>query len=694
MNNTLASNGYRPDIDGLRAVAVCSVLGFHAGIPGISGGFAGVDVFFVISGFLITSLLVDEYNRTRRVSLTAFWARRIRRLAPALILVLAVILLSSVLFLERVSGEVGALARAALWVSLINANHFFLLQDGDYFSAAAESNPLLHTWSLAVEEQYYLVWPVAIALGMKVFSMRTILYLAFTVLVPSLLASWYWTATDPAVAFYIAPSRAWELMVGSCLALSQKGGWLPQSPKLLKFLASIGFLAICFSMALLSSDRYFPSPTGLFPVLGTAMVIAARCRSNNNTVVSNLLSWGPLVYIGKISYPLYLWHWPILVTMRSNRLYEESILMDLVALAIAIAIAIVTYEFVEQRIWRVAKRKNKRWIFVCGISATVAVMFMALIVGAWARFGWWYSEEERWLDASRKDMPQLNCLFSERLPTSKEIDDCFPDMDKPAVLLWGDSHANHWRSAIESAGEKVGVTVATLTQRACRPLSGPVGSDACVEFNRFVASNLAQWKQDRKLQGIILSARWPEGTGTIATSVSDRTSWKPGHYFDKRANSQQELLALFAVELRSVLATARDYGLKVLLVMPSPVQKYAAAHCLSVLESHRCLVTEDALSAYVSPAEKILREVATEFDNVRLLEPRSFMCQGGNCPVVIDGVIAYTDDDHISNSFAIKIADAFVPLLNWVRIGFVDLAFSYSPPSLINPRTPLSAAHK
>lgn len=163
----MMGKGYRPDIDGLRAVSIVSVLAFHAGLSFLPGGFVGVDVFFVISGYLISKLLIDEFDETNKISLLGFWARRVRRLAPALLLVVSVVLVTSTFLLERISGEIGGLARAAMATLLINANHFFLRESGDYFGASAETNPFLHMWSLSVEEQFYLIWPLVL-----IFSLR------------------------------------------------------------------------------------------------------------------------------------------------------------------------------------------------------------------------------------------------------------------------------------------------------------------------------------------------------------------------------------------------------------------------------------------------------------------------------------------------------------------------------------------
>jgi peptidoglycan/LPS O-acetylase OafA/YrhL len=663
--NKNTSNGYRPDIDGLRAISVLAVLAFHAGFPFVPGGFVGVDIFFVISGYLISKLLLIEYEQNGRISLVDFWARRVRRLAPALLLVIVVVLVVAVFALHRISGEVGGLARGALATLMINANHFFLQESGNYFGASAETNPLLHMWSLSVEEQFYLAWPVLLFFSLKYLGLVRTRYLTLLILVVSFALCCTWTFTDSSKAFYLMPSRAWELMAGALLAFPSS-----QSPQnlrrsTLEVMSMCGVLAIAISVLFVSGKSFFPGPAAVMPV-GGAMLLLAAGSCTSMTYVQKVLASQPFTYLGKISYPLYLWHWPILVMMRSNRLYQESIWLDMLGLLVAIVLASLTFEYVEKTSWKAMQQRSAKKIVMLGFAGNSALICIALLIGAWARFGWGYSAEELRLDASRKDMPLLNCMFTSSIPSKTQLDACFTVSKKPAVLLWGDSHANHWRPAISEASLRVGLNAATLTMNACRPLPGPVGRDICVDFNQHVLANLQHWRAERGLAGIVMSARWPEGTGTQATSIGDRASWKPGEFFDKRARSQLEVLAYLEQELRETFKLAKENRLRILMVLPSPVQKFAASHCLSVLPEVACNITESELRPYVGPAEDVVRRVSAEFDMVRLIEPRSFMCRDGVCPVVMDGTIVYTDDDHISNSFSSSKSNQFESGLLWL----------------------------
>ena len=277
-------NGYRPDIDGLRAISVVMVLAFHAKLPFVPGGFVGVDVFFVMSGYLISKLLLDEFNSNGRISVLGFWARRVRRLAPALLLVIVAVLASSVFIQERISGEVGGLAKGALATMLINANHFFLNESGDYFGASAEANPLLHMWSLSVEEQFYLAWPLVLFHSLKHLGVNRTRYVTLLILCASFGISCYWTFTDSSKAFYLMPSRAWELMAGALLAFSSAKGRMQLGRTTVQAMGWGGLIVIVISVMFLSGQKAFPGPAAVLPVCGALLLLAAGASATVTSV--------------------------------------------------------------------------------------------------------------------------------------------------------------------------------------------------------------------------------------------------------------------------------------------------------------------------------------------------------------------------------------------------------------------------
>ena len=304
------SPGFRPDIEGLRGIAVLIVVLFHCGIPGFSGGFVGVDVFFVLSGYLITGLLVAEIQKTSELSLLQFYARRARRLLPASALTLVVtILLGAIILAPSELDLVGHAARAA---ALYSSNIFFDKNAGDYFAPNVRSNPLLHTWSLAVEEQFYLFWPLLILLGLRVWrSMKSLVTVLSGLTIISLGTGVWFTANGGTFAFYELPARAWEFGIGGLAVLLPRstlkipvGWWLA--------FGWLGILAILGSAHFILGDTSFPGWIALIPVMGTVAALIAGTE-HPRLGVGVLLYSDPLQMLGRLSYSWYLWHWPFLV---------------------------------------------------------------------------------------------------------------------------------------------------------------------------------------------------------------------------------------------------------------------------------------------------------------------------------------------------------------------------------------------
>lgn len=661
---------YRPDIDGLRALAVIPVLLFHGGVTAVPGGFVGVDVFFVISGYLITARIMAERDASGRIDVAQFWLRRVQRLAPALVVVLLATLLMAPFLLARVSGETGRLARAAIATILINANHFALAEMGDYFGELAETNPLLHMWSLAVEEQFYLLWPLLLlGLTSRHESRRKPLVVT-GLLMASFGAACYWTATNASWAFYLMPARAWELLVGAQLALTVR---VPCSTGTVARReggrALVGLVLVCGAVLLQPGHLWFPGPMAVVPVAGSVLILAAGARSQDNWV-SRMLSHSAIAYVGKLSYPLYLWHWPLLVMSRSGRLYEPSAMSDAIALSVAVMLSVLTYEFVERPAWRFVRRTPEpargHLLGTFGLASSALVLLIAAALGAWARFGLGYTDEERRLDAARKDYGPRECLLAAGVGDGSAFRACAPTGSGPAVLLWGDSHANHWRPAIEASAGRLGASVSVLTMNGCRPLPGPVGSKECADFNLHVMQQIGEWQARHGLTGIVMAARWPDGTGPVPPSLRHAMAWKPGRFYDPRATTQEQAMTHMYEGLEAIADLAARHQLRVLIIGPSPMQRFDAAHCLAVRREKDCAVSADAMSTYAAPSLRVLERLARERNNVRVIDPMLFMCARGQCPVVIGDVIAYSDDDHVSATFARAASQNYDEPLAWL----------------------------
>jgi peptidoglycan/LPS O-acetylase OafA/YrhL len=659
---------YRPDIDGLRAVSVLAVLMFHAGIPGFVGGFVGVDVFFVISGYLITEMMLAEFRSAGTISLAGFWARRFKRLAPALVFFLAVTLIASIFLLERISGETGALMRAALATVTINANHFFLIANGDYFGAAAETNPLLHMWSLAVEEQFYLVWPLLLLLLLKFCRQTRQMPLLLTAIIISFGVACLWTQTHPDLAFYLMPARAWEMLAGAALAvaLGQQAEKADRAGKIPRFSWTLcGLLLIAISVLSQQARFGFPGPMALLPVLGAVLVIIGGRRGTQDAGY-RLLSAPVMVYVGKLSYPLYLWHWSVLVFMRSRRLYEESLALDVLALLVAFALSVFTYEIIEKKTWRVIKLESstQKWRMIAtGMLSSCAIAVLALGIGAWARYGWGYSEEEARIAASRTDRATTRCMFGAGIPNANSIESCLASNKQGAVLLLGDSHANHWHSAISKAAEKHNIDLSEMTMNSCKPVGATSTISGCDAFNGFVMHQLPVWIAKYRIKAVVISASWPEGMGLTSPRISDAIKWPQGRFYFQHVKSSEQAQQVLRVALRESLHQFNALGLPVMVIAPTPVQKFAPAQCLSRLHEQLCYVDKKVMAEYAEPSIKSLRRVVSEFPNVQLIEPMEVMCLAGKCPVMLQNTIAYSDEYHLSRTFTLTQQAQFEPFM-------------------------------
>jgi len=364
--------GYRPDIDGLRAIAVSLVLLFHANL-GFSGGFVGVDVFFVISGFLITGLILKQ-RQSGTFSLPAFWGRRICRIIPAASVMVAVTLLVGCLILWP--NDLAQLARSAVSQQLMLSNVFFYQHTG-YFGGPAETKALLHTWSLAVEEQFYLVFPFLLVFCNRLTKRTTLAVLLGLALISLGVSQWSAHSWQMG-GFFLIPSRMWELLLGAILVYCPE----PRRWKVswLEVCSWGGFACIFASSWMFSSNTRFPGVAALVPCAGTALIIYAN--SSHLTSLGRMLSNKRLVFVGLISYSLYLWHWPILAFLHYSHGHNLSVVVRIGALALSLLCAYFSWRFVEtpfrRRFSKVSLRKTA--------SAAVAAASFLLGVSLWMNF--------------------------------------------------------------------------------------------------------------------------------------------------------------------------------------------------------------------------------------------------------------------------------------------------------------------
>ncbi|WP_164738131.1 acyltransferase family protein [Frigidibacter oleivorans] len=506
---------WRADIDGLRGLSVAGVLVYHLGAGWLPGGFSGVDVFFVISGFLVTAILRREMA-AGQFSLMRFYRRRALRILPSLLLVVAATLVLSVAVL--LPGEVRATARAAA-AALMSGSNLLFWVEVDYFAPVAKDNPLLHTWSLGVEEQFYLLLPALVWLMLRLPPGRRVWPLAASVALSFLLAA-VLVGRAPAAAFYLLPSRWWELGAGSLLAMV---AWRPRAGHDALSLAGIGL--ILGSFLLLRPGHPFPGPGALPAVLGAVALIAAGPESMGGRLLSRALPVG----MGRISYALYLWHWPLIVLcrLRLGPDLPPGALPGVAALSVVLAA--LTTRLVEEPLRALPPGFGDRRLLAgaaavlgLGVALSVAIAQRPERLRHWpaevARLesltGWAFTEEGRARD--RRD----RCFVTSTTPAGAaafDADFCLGDGGgRPRVLMLGDSYAAHLVPALAAARPDLAVLQANAS--ACRPVLEPVGPAYCVALMRRV---LQDWLPAAPPEAVVISANWRAGDGAaLAATVA------------------------------------------------------------------------------------------------------------------------------------------------------------------------------
>ncbi len=503
---------YRPDIDGLRAVAVLAVLAYHyLGEP--SGGYIGVDVFFVISGYLLSAIIISAVQAAR-FSLSGFYERRIRRIFPALFALLAITSAFAWFFL--LPPDIVSFSRSTLAASLSISN-FYFWQNSNYFDAPSAVRPLLHTWSLGVEEQFYIVLPIFIVLLQRYLPR----YLRTTVVAVGI-ASFVWSVVDvridPGAAFFLPLTRAWELLLGTVLALRIIP--VPRSRVWREVIAACGILGILGSLVSLTVNTLFPGENALLPCGAAAAIILAG--EKGSTLTSRFLSRRPLVFVGLISYSLYLWHWPILVFSRiaAFRQFDApaTIGARLLLAFISIGIATVSWRFVETPFRTGPRRPAKRAIFIFGGTCVAIFVVTALALssmrGLTGRFSPPANAVAEYLDYGESHPNDLKALFGSgscfldrrEAVTHFNKQECLkPIPGKQQVLIFGDSHAANLRYGLESSIPKLNFLQATSS--SCPPtlVQNRISTPECKEF---VNKVLNEYIPEKSITMVLLDANW------------------------------------------------------------------------------------------------------------------------------------------------------------------------------------------
>jgi peptidoglycan/LPS O-acetylase OafA/YrhL len=637
---------YRPDIDGLRALAIVPVLLFHYRVPGFSGGFVGVDVFFVISGYLIASLIYGEM-RDGRFSILAFYERRIRRIFPALfaLLIPSTVAAWFILF----PPDFARYAHSLFYTAFFASNVGFWRELG-YFDVAAEQKPLLHLWSIAVEEQFYVLFP-AILLLVSGRSKARALAAVCVILAASFAFSVYAVHAGPAFAFYMLPSRAWELMLGAVLAI---GGFAAPGNRVAReALAVLGVVLIAASVFVYTKTTPFPGWAALLPCAGAALVIyAGQARTGMNAVLSTRLP----VFIGLISYSLYLWHWPLLVFTRDVlgrdlRPWETAALI-----AAAFALAIASWRFVE-RPFRVRGFRPPRWKLFGGALAAMALTAacgaaIAVDHGVPQRFS---PQVQRILAAVHDVDPRAVTCFGMTGADVKAGKLCrIGDLSAKTAsfVLWGDSHAGAILPAIDAIAKREHRAGYFAATDSCPPLLGVSRPDTakCKRFNDAVIVLATQ----PQIRDVILDARWAKNAE--GTSYGDEPPGRILLYDDEgRGVDAPSTHAVFLRGLTRSVVALTDARKRVILIGSAPEIGWAVPVVLAQMR-----LAGDTRNMDIPLAVHLgrQRDVMAAFAlmqlkyGVRVVDPTDVLCTADICRVILNGVPLYRDEHHLSATAA------------------------------------------
>jgi peptidoglycan/LPS O-acetylase OafA/YrhL len=639
---------YRKDIDGLRAVAVLAVVFFHGRLPGFSGGFVGVDVFFVISGFLITSLIAEDC-KAGRFSFVTFYFRRVRRILPALLCIyFASTALAAFIMMPSDMAEFGrSLVSSAAFVS----NHFFF-HLADYFGGPSEQKPLLHTWSLSIEEQFYLVWPPLFLLLAR-WRTRWLPYCVGTLGALSLLAAAIMVHQHKEAAFFLAPLRAWELLLGASLAL------LPRRPRMsggsAQISAGLGLTLIIASIALLDESQPFPGLLALPACLGTAMLILAG--SDDAPLVTRALSLRPAVAVGLISYSLYLWHWPLLALARYHvdrplRWTELALIVGASVLA-----AIATYRYVEQPARHLRLHLAPR-LAGAGVLALGAVALIGHQIDK--SRGWTFNlnPEIRRLDriSRTKNNYRNSCSGAQTLLRTDEACTFGPPRSAGSydMIIIGDSHADHYTPTMSVLARQAGLSGRQVSAGRCLVLLGyyeMTGTAAQQAACRALRDGMARFVDNNpRLQLAVLAHHWSSYTGkTIWEDVEP--IYLLGSPHDQ--TSAQRSLEVLRQSLEHTIDFLTARGIQVLLMGEVPLYDRDPIKCVTAaikegLGAQGCRIAAKVVQERIGGTNRMLAELAQRRANVSFFSPVASMCDELWCRPVVDDVYLYRDRMHLN----------------------------------------------
>lgn len=654
---------YRSDIDGLRALAIIPVVLFHAGFSLFSGGFVGVDVFFVISGFLISSIILRELNNGN-FSFLKFFERRVRRILPALLVVTSFTLLFGYKLLLY-PGEFNELSKSVFAMSSLLSNVFFLRKI-DYFNFTTEQFPLLHTWTLSVEEQFYIVFPILLLITYKYIKNKIVLlfillaissfiYSVYLVNIvpgenfsmPFLPKIWGGSINETA-GFYLLTTRAWEFLCGvivTLLSISIK------SKQLSELIGFIGLSLLVFAITQFDSRTEFPGLLALIPVTGSLMIIISN--NHQTTLVGKILSWRPMLWAGLLSYSLYLWHWPVFVYAKIA-FVEISLIGTWLLVVLSFILSYLSYKYVETPFRKSNPKYSSLFVVASGITMLVIFAFIGLSLSYLNVSNVAPAFAQKVFEAREYGVLENNCLINKKADDYLSKGPCYlgtKDSSLPiSFVLWGDSHAGTLIDTINSLATKHNVRGAVFVSSACAPIEGVSSSPPKSECET-VKKLALEFIKVKNVSTVVLAAKWNTYLGEEPIS--------PQHYLlidsDSRGVSKSESKIVFEKRLRMMLNNMSENKRNVFILKQVPrYDKYNPRKTFydSIAIGHIPKLPTISLSKHLAN-NQTSDEIIDKMDSIKdimIINPSETFCQQETCYLEMDNTILYRDISHLNTA--------------------------------------------
>lgn len=634
---------FRADVEGLRAIAVLSVVAFHYGVPGLTGGFVGVDVFFVISGFLITQLLLREIAATGQLDFLGFYGRRAKRLLPAALTVTLATLIVGYFVLAPFEQK--EMAKSGAASALYAANVWLLRQSMNYFAPESSLNPFLHTWSLSVEEQFYLVWPAFVFIVSR-FGQKIILLALLIVVFGSFADCIYLTYGKQAWAFYLAPPRAWEFGAGALIATRPFERWAKQ-PGSSSIVGWLSFAVLILSFFAIDGFMAFPGVIVVVPVAATALLLLT---GNNPAGSSALLRTHPFQFFGARSYAIYLWHWPVAVL--GTVLVGSTALANCLFFVMTIVLSSFSLAWLEYPIrashW-LAQRSVRS--IVMGGAVTLTATVAGILSFAIAQYVTNAAQAKIVASASKYSLSsESGCLAG--FTTQSPIRCVFGSSSyTKTIVLLGDSHADQWTTALAAIAEQRGWRLITYLKASCPIADIPVSKVYSLRLRR-LSPQCASWRE----QAIAMIKTQDSPDAILLAQFSSGNVKGPFTNLGPHAVS----IETWERGLFGALKKLEPVNAKLIVIRDNPTPYHPVGNCLARAEWRRLPFSTCSRSLSLTTSNEVFeaeQRAVWSINNARMIDLTSSICTGLVCPAIRDGVVVYRDANHLTVDFTLVLMD-------------------------------------